>query len=424
MKRSPPTCSRPPIGLDALSRLALALAIVAGCLTPPPRRDPADTQSSAPGAAPGETPQPLDAGDSAAGPDGFRKLNVDAIFGSECEGDSYYSPLVSANLLFVLDRSASMACNPPPTTASADCETNPQRVDATIATKWEITRGALTRAIGALRSATSVGVSYFSNDDACGVHEQPSVPIRPLSDAQRSAILASLDNVEPAGATPLVGATILAYRHMHSEALEGRIRGKKFVVVLTDGEQSDSCSDPAHCGNASACTDLLLDEEIPKASGAGVNIRTFVIGAPGSEGARTVLSRMASAGETALDGCDPEAGNCHFDMTTEEDFATALESALVEIAGRALTCELSMPKPKGGEVDLGLVNVVYSPGSGSTLRVIGRDDSLPCDAGANGWQYADDNKTIRLCGHSCNTVKVDPRARVDVVLGCPSQRPQ
>ena len=71
--------------------------------------------------------------------------------------------------------------------------------------------------------------------------------IAPLSTAQRSAIDASLSKVEPGGATPLVGAVILAYRHLHELALAGTLRGNKFVVLITDGEQSESCSDPARC---------------------------------------------------------------------------------------------------------------------------------------------------------------------------------
>jgi hypothetical protein len=51
----------------------------------------------------------------------------------------------------------------------------------------------------------------------------------------------------------------------------------------------------------------------------GSGIRTFVVGVPGSEPARTVLSSIAKQGGTAADGCDPQLGNCHFDMTMAKD---------------------------------------------------------------------------------------------------------
>lgn len=350
--------------------------------------------------------------------------NISAIFKTGCATASMQSELLPSNLLFVIDRSASMACNPPPTTASILCEMNPVAADPKLPSKWQITRGALSSAISALPAETVVGLSYFSNDDACGVHSNPSVPLAKLDDAQRSVIAVSLANVEPSGATPLVGATILAYQHLHQLALAGAIHGKQFVVLLTDGQQSDACSDPDHCTGQQACTDLLVNQEVPKAAGLGVGIKTFVIGAPGSEPARRVLSQIAKNGGTAPSGCDVTAGNCHFDMTTQAKFDQALADALTQIAGRALSCELPMPRPDGGQVDPQLVNVVYSPANGSQPTLIFKDDHAACDTGADGWQYTDNGTKIELCGPSCTKVKNNRGARVDVVLGCPVRAPE
>lgn len=350
--------------------------------------------------------------------------NVDAILEAGCATSSMLSALLPSNLLFVIDRSSSMACNPPPTTDSQTCELDSVRAQPLLPSKWEITRDAVLDAIDALPQDTVVGLSYFSNDDSCGVHSMPSVALAPLGGAQRSAIRASLSNVEPAGPTPLVGAVILAYRHLHAQALAGAITGNKYVVLLTDGQQSEACNDAARCGDGGACTDLLIETEVPKAAGPGVWIKTFVIGAPGSEPARVVLSRMALAGGTARPSCEPEAGTCHFDMTTQTDFSEALSSALTAISGRAaLGCELSMPRPPSGEVDPTRVNVVYSPADGSAPKVVPQDARAGCDEGANGWQYADGGTKIRLCGPTCEIVREDRGARLDVVLGCPVRGP-
>ena len=48
---------------------------------------------------------------------------------------------------------------------------------------------------------------------------------------------------------------------------------------------------------------------------------------------------------------------------------------------------------------------------------------MPCDAGADGWQYSEDMTKIRLCGAMCQRVREDQGGRVDVVIGCPSQGP-
>jgi hypothetical protein len=342
--------------------------------------------------------------------------NVDAVRRGECATASAPSRLLPANLLFTLDRSSSMACNLPPTTDSVDCELDPTRTKAGEPSKWEITRGELVDAIALLPAQAVVGLSYFSNDDACGVHSTPSVPLAPLGRAQTSLIEASLAAVTPGGSTPLVGATVLAYKHLHTEAVAGRITGRRFVVLITDGEQSESCSNPTRCEGQAECTRLLVDEEVPKAAAAGIGI--FVIGAPGSEPARVALSEIARAGGTAPDACAPERGDCHFDMTREPDFGRGLRQALSDIAGRAVRCEFPVPTFDGMKIDLDRINIVYTPGEGER-RVIVRDDRAACDDGADGWQYTEDEAGIRLCGPACEEVRGDPAAELDVVLGCP-----
>lgn len=354
-----------------------------------------------------------DAGDAHQTP---RVPNIDAVLAGECATASAPSRLLPVNLLFTLDRSSSMACNPPPTTDSVACEADPMRAEPREPSKWEITRTELADAIQLLPAQTVVGLAYFSNDDACGVHSTPSVPLSPLGGAQKSLVEASLAAVEPGGSTPLVGATVLAYKHLYTEAVAGRVTGRMFVVLITDGEQSESCSDPARCKGQAECTRVLVDEEVPKATDTGIG--TFVIGAPGSELARSTLSAIALAGGTAPEGCELARGDCHFDMTRERDFGRSLREALTDIAGRAVRCEFAVPNFDGAAVDLDLINIVYTPGDGER-RVILRDDRGACDAGADGWQYNEDDTGIRLCGPSCEQVRGDPEARLDVVLGCP-----
>jgi hypothetical protein len=343
------------------------------------------------------------------------------VLAESCKRSTVESNLLPANILFVLDRSASMLCNPPPTTQSAACEQQPVRANASSPSKWEITTQALSKAIHALPASATIGLSYFSNDDECGVSSTPSVPLLMNTNVQQDALDRSIHSVSPGGGTPLVGATILAYAHMHASALAGKIVGNEFVVLITDGAQSEQCSDPSRCSDAASCTDLLIKQEVPKAAGQGVGIRTFVIGVPGSEPSRIVLSQIAKLGGTAPDGCDPQKGNCHFDMTMVQDLGTALSSALAKIGGQAVSCELNVPTPDHGDLDPSLVNVVYTPSGGKAPMVVRQDANAACDASANGWQYADAmNKKIRLCGDICDAVRSDAGARVDVVLGCPS----
>jgi hypothetical protein len=288
---------------------------------------------------------------------------------------------------------------------------------------WVITSNALIEAMKTLPPSASIGISYFSKDESCGVNSMPSVPIALNKTTQQAAMEASLKNVVPGGGTPLVGAAILAYKHLHDLALAGSIAGNEFVVLITDGEESEQCSYAPRCTDAQSCYDLLVDDEVPKAAGAGVGIRTFVIGAPGSEAARGVLSQIAKNGGTGAPDCDPVEGNCHFDMTKGMDFGAALSQALASIVGQAVACELPVPADAdGGMLDPARLNVVYTP-SGNAAEVVLQDTRAPCDAGADGWQFSDDVTKIRLCGAVCQRVREDAGGRVDVVIGCAVQGP-
>ncbi len=126
-----------------------------------------------------------------------------------------------------------------------------------------------------------------------------------------------------------------------------------------------------------------MSEDVPNAR--LLNIRTFVIGAPGSEQARARLSQMAWEGGTASsDDCDhwddPDKGDCHFDMTKSTDFAADLNDALKEIAQtKILSCEFDVPKnDSGGGVDLDKVNVTFTNGDGDEEEIL-KDTSESCD---------------------------------------------
>ena len=97
------------------------------------------------------------------------------------------------------------------------------------------------------------GVSFFSLDGACGARSAPAVPVDAMSPAHLDAMQSALSAQKPQGGTPIVGATMLAYRHLY-QSLE--VTGDAHVVLITDG--SDSCDVPAPGDPDLSTTRLIL----------------------------------------------------------------------------------------------------------------------------------------------------------------------
>lgn len=338
----------------------------------------------------------------------------------DCNARTFASAQVPASILFVIDRSGSMACNTPDVQTVEACNADPQRADASKPSRWEITVDALKGAFAGLEGGNAtVGLSMFSTNGACGVDSTPLVGLGPVDGAQLSSLSTAMDAASPAGGTPIVGAVVLAYHHLHEEL---HATGNRYVVLITDGEEScGMAGDEDDVEDLRAARQRLLTIEVQKAREA--NVRTFVIGAPGSEGARGFLSELAFLGGTARNpACmrgdiDGDVGDCHYDLTTNADFASVLRGALGDVSGEALACEF--PTPPGARENA--VNVQIST-SGAAPACIVHDPSA-C-ATANGWQFAQkldgtaDTSRVVLCGAPCDQLKADPSTVVDVVLGC------
>jgi hypothetical protein len=205
--------------------------------------------------------------------------------------------------LFVIDRSGSMKCNLPPVTASDACERTPERADPAQPSKWEVVTGVLSTSFDQLVPRTQglkvrAGLSFFSVDDECGARSQPSIPVTDMTTTQLDLLRQSL-SITPAGG--------------------------------------------------------LINVEAPKALRVG--IKTWVIGAPGSEPARHMLSNLARAGGTARKDCDPgndadpTSGNCHYDMTESSRASPRGEVELVysRFVDACVSRDLRMLRGSGDE---------------------------------------------------------------------------
>jgi hypothetical protein len=198
-------------------------------------------------------------------------------------------------LYFVIDRSGSMAQNG----------------------KWSAVRGALAGLVTRLGARAKVGVALFPDElgDGCGAGAEA---LAPRTGVTPNDIYAATSH-DPQGGTPL---------HATLQALAPRLTASRdeqlAVVVVTDGgpncdstltctaarctenidaiqgcpPEGPSCCDDNGIAGPQGCLD---DQGSARAVAAlfGQNVRTFVLGVPGSEPYAATLDALAVAGGTA-----------------------------------------------------------------------------------------------------------------------------
>lgn len=361
------------------------------------------------------------AGDGDVAGDGDTAGDGDGDIGKACASTDQDARLTQANLLFVVDRSGSMNCNAPEYT-DLPCD-NPEKQVPGEPSKWEETSSALSGALEALVGAenVNVGLVLFPKEDPveqCLVSVEPDVAIKRLTADHKADIDAYLADVAPQGETPIAGASLTSYQYLSEQLVAEELKGNTFVVLFTDGQETCDVDEE---GTPTSVYTNFVDQKVDDAT--LFNIRTFVIGAPGSEGARASLSEIAFQGLAATsDDCShggdtATEGDCHFDMTESENFVEDLSGALSEITNdKALSCVYDVPGT--GNVDLNKVNVTYTPEGGDPVDIV-RDESAECEEGAEGWQYTSDFSQIILCGDICDQVQEED-GLVSIVLGCPT----
>jgi hypothetical protein len=216
---------------------------------------------------------------------------------------------------------------------------------------------------------------------------------KPITDAMAAA--------SPSGFStpiyPALGGAILAAK-AYAQGNPGHAGA---VLLVTDGEP---------VGPAPLCGSVNPEDpaQIALLAAAGVSygIKTFVVGLPGVN--PVTVNQIAKAGGT-------DAAIVVGSINVQADFQTAL----AKVRGEALPCEYEIPtKVEGGEVETGSVNVLVTPKGGNA-------GILPQDAKctAAGWKYDNALKPTKIifCPTSCQALKTDFGAKVQILLGCKTQ---
>lgn len=319
-----------------------------------------------------------------------------------CESTSAGADRVPATLLLQLDTSGSMNC----AASDRSCLTG-DPTPAPNDSRWDVLRARMNDALAALPDTDRAGLMHFPVTFSCaGTDAQ--VPIAPLSSA-RVEIASALERFVPMGITPTHDAVANALSILRDTAGTSR-----YLVLATDGAATTCLGCDAACSFEALDRDNeALVARVSDARAAGLS--TFVIGVPGSQSYRTILSRMASAGGTAREGCsDAGPRYCHHDLTDAGlDFSTALRDALAAIGESVISCEYTIPSNPEGSFDPSLVNVRIETASGTTD--VPRDPSR-----TGGWDYDDAGTHIVLHGSACEAARAESTTRVEVLFGCPT----
>lgn len=365
----------------------LAAATVAGCT--------AGVNSSSTGAAgnggsgtgaAGTTGGGGRGGSATAGTTGFGGFNIAGTTGTggaNCGLQSFDLERKPAEILLLLDRSASMK-DPPDVTPAV---TTP---------KWDLIIPAVKQVIMDTNMSVHWGFKVFPEGEgsecvAGSVTNKIDVPIAPMNAA---AVVNAINMTTDEGnGTPTGDAVNAAVTYLQTLTSTNR----KFILLATDGEPSCAGTSQGQSTARPYATSAVT-------AAASKGFHTFVVGV-----ATTKDTATASLNDLAVAGMEPRPGllTRFYLGTTQND----LSAALAFITGQASSCifPLNPPPPvKNDPAKLG----VYFTSAGT---------KIPHDpAGMNGWTYLNaDNTSLQVYGSWCDMIKSAGADKVQIIYGCP-----
>lgn len=291
---------------------------------------------------------------------------------SACATSNAGADLLPVNLVFMVDKSGSM---------NED-------------SKWTSSKAALEAFFADPASkGLWASMAFFSQPDECNVsvYATPDAPMRALPDPL--AFKTRLDPITPSGNTPTLPAMQGAIQYAQSVQAAAKPGEKVVIVLVTDGEPNDCSSTPDNVGAAAATVAATIPTYVIGVGAGAANLNTI------AKGGGTAPAIMVATSNPAQITAD-------------------LLKAIGAIKKASLGCNYALPAPPSGKtLDIGSVNVNYTPGGGALTTL---PYSADC-SNANGWHY--DNPAaptqIVMCPASCTTLQNDKSGgAIDIVFGC------
>lgn len=313
----------------------------------------------------------------------------------QCTPGKFAFELARAQLMFVIDRSGSMAFSlngqrPNPTTG---------QLPPGVSSRWEVLRDALFQTITPFSSSLAMGAKFFPEvaavgspvEEACAVDTGVAIPPA-LGNA--ATIVNVFDTSEPVGGTPTAEAVRLAAQYLSTT--RGVVRS---MVLATDGAPNcnggldkSRCTCTAYRTNGTAACDgpegeyNCLDDDRAIANIQQIfqvqRIPVYVIGIGSTERPEflQVLDEMAVAGGRAR----PTAPR-HYNVQT----AAEMKSALQTVQDSVTKCTYLTPS---------------APNDPSAISVEIDGKAIPRDTSHSfGWDWVDQAYgTLSFFGAACD----------------------
>jgi hypothetical protein len=229
------------------------------------------------------------------------------------------------------------------------------------------------------------------------------------ADDHEARLLAAIDSSTPqlpmgsmaTGGTPISAALDGALSWAAAHQLD-HPDGRTVVLLVTDGA-------PSGCDERIAAITGLAENAL-----AMSGVATYAIGLADSAGEgvhEEDMDAIAEAGGTE---------RAYF-VKDGPGAANELLSTLTAVHRQALPCDFPMPEAtsKGQEIDVNLVNVTYTSGSGSDSLFTRVPNADTCSQSLS-WYYDDETAPTRvlLCPAACELVASDPGAHFEILVGC------
>jgi len=300
---------------------------------------------------------------------------------------------IDVALLFMVDISGSMNC-PVPELMPA-CTVQPQQhYDDT---RWTEMKPALDSFFDSFKAGDGfwAGISFFSRHNSCSAadYEKPDAEIAQLP-AAATALKTAVDKQMPSGYTPTVPSLQGALNHATAWAA-AHTDQNVVVVYATDGY-------PQGCSGGDNTIDNAAKAAQTAFTGAH-QIRTYVLG---------VGPNLADLDAIAAKGGTDKAAFIDTGQNVTEQLKTKFDEIRSAVA---VDCKYTVPEPPAGQTFSGNVNVQYASGSKPAVVIPYNGTTAQCD---EGWQYNADQTQIVLCGSTCDEIKADPAANIQMFFSC------